>query len=144
LTVILQKSVREGFGLTATEAMWKGTAVVAGRCGGLNHQLKDGVNGFLVSSIEEAAERIVQLIEDEKLRKELGTRAKETVQKRFLLPRKLEQYLDFSVPFEPRFAINHQRLVTLSLTAASEPQGRAESPRLYFTKKPAQESHVIA
>ena len=121
--VILQKSVREGFGLTATEAMWKGTAVVAGRCGGLKHQLKDGVNGFLISSIEEAGDRIVQLIEDEKLRKELGTRAKETVQKRFLLPRKLEQYLDLFSAFEPRFTVNHQRLAALGLTAVSEPAG---------------------
>ena len=54
--VVLQKSIREGFGLTVTEAMWKGAAVIGGRTGGIAHQIEDGVNGFLVDSVEEAAE----------------------------------------------------------------------------------------
>jgi trehalose synthase len=117
--VVLQKSVREGFGLTATEAMWKGTAVVAGRCGGLKHQIEDGVNGFLVASPEEAAERIVQLLEDEKLRTQIGAEGQKTVRQRFLLARKLEQYLDLFSAFEPQFAVNQQRLTALSLAAFS-------------------------
>jgi trehalose synthase len=92
--VVLQKSIREGFGLTVSEAMWKGTPVIGGNVGGIRHQIENGVNGFLVSSIDEAAERIVQLIEDPIRRQEMGRHAKETVRKRFLMVRLLEQYLD--------------------------------------------------
>jgi trehalose synthase len=92
--VVLQKSIREGFGLTVTEAMWKGRPVIGGKVGGIVSQIQDGVNGFLVSSAEEAAERIVQLLSDEDLRVRLGQKARETVRERFLLPRLLEQYLD--------------------------------------------------
>ena len=98
--VILQKSLREGFGLTVTEAMWKGAAVIGGNVGGIRHQIQNGVNGFLVSSVQEAAERIVQLIKGKKLRLRLGQKAKETVVKRFLLTRYLEQYLDLFNSFE--------------------------------------------
>lgn len=98
--VVLQKSLREGFGLTVTEAMWKGAAVIGGKVGGIRHQIQNGVNGFLVSSVGEAAERIVQLIKDKKLRVRLGQKAKETVAKRFLLTRYLEQYLDLFNSFE--------------------------------------------
>src|SRR5215475_11285531 len=62
--VVLQKSIREGFGLTVAEAMWKGKAVIGGKVGGIRHQIEDGMNGFLVSSVEEAAARLVQLIKD--------------------------------------------------------------------------------
>jgi trehalose synthase len=97
---VLQKSLREGFGLTVTEAMWKGAAVIGGNAGGIRYQIQNGVNGFLVSSVEEAAERIVRLIKDKKLRLRLGQRAKETVAKKFLLTRYLEQYLDLFNSFE--------------------------------------------
>ena len=70
--VVLQKSIREGFGLTVAEAMWKGTAVIGGNVGGIRYQIKDGVNGFLVNTIPEAAARIVQLLKDEDLRRRLG------------------------------------------------------------------------
>jgi trehalose synthase len=98
--VVLQKSIREGFGLTVAEAMWKGKPVIGGNVGGIRHQIEDGVNGFLVSSVEEAAARIVQLIKDDKLRKRMGERARETVKERFLLTRLLEQYLDLFSSFE--------------------------------------------
>ncbi len=98
--VVLQKSLREGFGLTVTEAMWKGAAVIGGNVGGIRHQIQNGINGFLVSSVQEAAERIVQLIKDKKLRLRLGRKAKDTVLKRFLLTRYLEQYLDLFSSFE--------------------------------------------
>jgi trehalose synthase len=98
--VVLQKSLREGFGLTVTEAMWKGAAVVGGNVGGIRYQIKDGMNGFLVSSVGEAAGRIVQLIKDKKLRLRLGQKAKETVARHFLLTRYLEQYLDLFSSFE--------------------------------------------
>ena len=98
--VVLQKSIREGFGLTVAEAMWKGTPVIGGNVGGIRHQIADGVNGFLVSSIEEAAERIVLVLRDEQLRERLGKQAKESVRKHFLLTRYLEQYLDLFNSFE--------------------------------------------
>ena len=101
--VVLQKSLREGFGLTVTEAMWKGTPVIGGNVGGIRYQIQDGVNGFLVSSIEEAGQRMVQLLKDGKLREEMGRRAMETVRERFLMTRYLEQYLDLFGSFEPRF-----------------------------------------
>ena len=92
--VVLQKSIREGFGLTVTEAMWKSAAVIGGNVGGIRHQIEDGVNGFLVSSVEQAAEKIVQLLKDEKLRRKIGAAAHETVRRKFLLPYSLERYLD--------------------------------------------------
>jgi len=104
-TVVLQKSIREGFGLTVAEAMWKGTPVIGGNVGGIRHQIEDGINGFLVSSIEEAADRIVQLLRDKQLRGQMGQRAKETVIERFLLTRYLEQYLDLFNSFEPVFQL---------------------------------------
>jgi len=98
--VVLQKSIREGFGLTVAEAMWKGTPVIGGNVGGIRYQIKDGVNGFLVSSVAEAAERIIQLLKDEKLCRKLGGAARETVRERFLLVRYLEHYLDLFNSFE--------------------------------------------
>src|SRR5437016_12484279 len=70
--VVLQKSLREGFGLTVAEAMWKATPVIGGNVGGIRYQIEDGVNGFLVSSVDETAERMVEVINDEKLRDEMG------------------------------------------------------------------------
>ena len=91
--VILQKSVREGFGLTVAEAMWKGKAVIGGNVGGIKLQIKDGKNGFLVSSPEEAAQRVVELLRNPKLREKLGKEARATVRKKFLIPRLLRDYL---------------------------------------------------
>jgi len=101
--VILQKSLREGFGLTVTEAMWKGAAVIGGDCGGIRHQIDDGENGFLVRSVDEAAARIVSLLKDEELRRRLGEAARETVRERYLMSRLVEDYLDLFAAFEPTF-----------------------------------------
>ena len=98
--VVLQKSLREGFGLTVAEAMWKGTPVIGGNVGGIRYQIESGVNGFLVSSVQEAAEGIVRLLKDEKLREEMGQKARETVREKFLLTRYVEQYLDFFGAFD--------------------------------------------
>jgi trehalose synthase len=92
--VVLQKSTREGFGLTVTEAMWKGAAIIGGNVGGIRRQIRDGHNGFLVSSIEEAADRIVLLIRDASLREKLGARAKDTVRGHFLLSHLVEDWID--------------------------------------------------
>jgi trehalose synthase len=103
--VVLQKSIREGFGLTVAEAMWKRTPVIGGNVGGIRSQINDGVNGFLVSSVQEAAQRIVQLLKDKKLRKQMGERARVTVADHFLLTRYLEQYLDLFGSFETIFRL---------------------------------------
>jgi trehalose synthase len=85
--VIIQKSLREGFGLVVSESLWKGTPVVAGHAGGIPLQLQDGRGGYLVDSIEECASRTLQLLDDAELRHELGQAGKEHVRERFLLPR---------------------------------------------------------
>jgi trehalose synthase len=105
--VVLQKSLREGFGLTVTEAMWKGAAVVGGNVGGIRHQIEDGESGFLVSSVEQAAERMVQLLRDEGLRRRLGEAARRRVREQFLLTRLVEQYLDLFDAFQPSFRLEH-------------------------------------
>lgn len=89
--VVIQKSTREGFGLTVTEAMWKGKTVIGGKVGGITLQLKNGKNGFLVSSPKETANRVVQILKNGTLGKRLGREARRTVQKKFLLPRYLKE-----------------------------------------------------
>ena len=98
-----------GFGLTVAEAMWKGTPVIGGRVGGIKHQIEDGQNGFLVESTREAAERIVRLLKDRNLRERLGERARETVRRRFLMPRLLEDWLDLITSFEAHFLLARGR-----------------------------------
>ena len=92
--VILQKSIREGFGLTVTEAMWKGAAVIGGNVGGIRRQITNGENGFLVDTVDQAAQRIVQVLSDPALRERLGSRARETVRNNFLMSRLLEDWID--------------------------------------------------
>ncbi|RXE56297.1 glycosyl transferase family 1 [Methanoculleus taiwanensis] len=104
--VVLQKSIREGFGLTVAEAMWKGTPVIGGDVGGIRYQIRDGVNGFLVSSVEEAADRIVQVINDPDLRDRLGREAHESVRRNFLLTRSIEQDLDLIGAIKPEFRLS--------------------------------------
>jgi len=103
--VVLQKSLSEGFGLTVTEAMWKGSAVIGGNVGGIRYQIEDGVNGFLVDSVDQAAEKIVQLIKDRDLRERMGREAKESVRQRFLMTRLIEQYLDLLGSFKTVFKL---------------------------------------
>ena len=62
--VVIQKSLREGFGLVVAEALWKGTPVVAGRAGGIPLQMADGTGGMLVDSVEECARAMVALLRD--------------------------------------------------------------------------------
>lgn len=103
--VVLQKSIREGFGLTVTEAMWKGAAVIGGNVGGIKHQIEDGVNGYLVNNVEEAAARIVALLKDAALRERFGRNARESVRRRFLMTRMMEDWLDLIGAFEIRFRL---------------------------------------
>lgn len=94
--VILQKSTREGFGLTVTEAMWKGTPVIASNVGGIPSQLRDGVTGFLVEprDLDGCAQKVVTLLEDADLTAQLGQQAREHVREHFLITRHLLDYLN--------------------------------------------------
>jgi trehalose synthase len=107
--VVLQKSLREGFGLTVAEALWKGTPVIGGNVGGIRHQIRDGKSGFLVDSAEQAAERIVQIIKDPKLREKLGNNGRATVRERFLLTRLIEEWVDLINGFEAKFPLHRTR-----------------------------------
>lgn len=122
--VVVQKSLREGFGLTVSEAMWKGTPVIGGNVGGIRRQIDNGVNGFLVSSVEEAAEKMILLLKDSDLRYWMGQRAREKVQQQFLLTRYMEQYLDLFNSFEAEFKIRkagngEEKAAPITQTAAS-------------------------
>jgi len=87
--VVFQLSTREGFGLTATEAMWKGAAVIGGPATGIRTQIADGKNGFIAKTPEEAARLTVRLIGDPGLRARVGLAAHHSVAKKFLMPRML-------------------------------------------------------
>ena len=94
--VIIQKSTREGFSLTVTEALWKGKPVVASNVGGIPIQIQDGENGFLVepNDIKGCADRIVEILKNPKLADTIGKNAKERVREKFLTTRLLSEYLD--------------------------------------------------
>jgi trehalose synthase len=92
--VMIQKSTREGFGLTVTEAIWKGRPVVAGAVGGIPLQVTDGESGFLVDGVPGCAERALEILADPALGKRLGRAGKETVRQRFLMPRLLRDWLE--------------------------------------------------
>jgi trehalose synthase len=91
--VVIQKSTREGFGLVVSESLWKGTPVVAGRAGGIPLQLQDGRGGFLVDSVEECAQRTIELLADPASADMMGTNGREHVRKNFISTRELEDWL---------------------------------------------------
>lgn len=92
--ICLQKSIREGFGLTVTEALWKGRPTVAGNVGGIPLQIEDGVSGFLVNSPSECAQRCLEILRDPGLGKQLGRAGKEHARREFLTPRLLRDWLN--------------------------------------------------
>jgi trehalose synthase len=106
--VILQKSVREGFGLVVSEALWKGTPVVGARVGGIPLQMPESVGGFLVDTIEECAAAVLTLLRNPEEARELGARGREHVRHHFLMPRllleelRLMDALAHEQPLEPR------------------------------------------
>jgi trehalose synthase len=91
--VAIQKSTREGFGLVVAETLWKGTAIVAGRAGGIPVQVEDGVSGYLAESLDEFVVRTTELLEDPVRARELGAAGAVRVRGRFLLPRLLRDHL---------------------------------------------------
>lgn len=94
--VVIQKSLREGFGLSVTEALWKGKPVVASNVGGIPIQIKDGRNGFLVGphDTEKFAEKIIEILQEPELAKEMGENGKEMVKEKFLITRLISDHLD--------------------------------------------------
>jgi trehalose synthase len=91
--VVLQKSLKEGFGLTVTEALWKGKPVVGGACGGIILQVHDYQTGFLVHSPAGAAYRIRYLLRYAEKRRRMGRTAHDFVREHFLLTRNVRDYL---------------------------------------------------
>jgi trehalose synthase len=92
--VVLQKSIREGFGLTVTEALWKARPTIAGNVGGIPMQIADGETGFLVETPQEAAQRCIEVLADPVLGKFLGRAGKEHTRAHFLSPRLLRDWLE--------------------------------------------------
>ena len=92
--VVVQKSIREGFGLVVAEALWKGTPVVAGKVGGIPLQMKDGKGGFLVESIEECAEKVLFLLQHPVEAKRMALKGRQHVRSHFLTPRLLSDELN--------------------------------------------------
>jgi trehalose synthase len=92
--VVIQKSTREGFGLTVTEAIWKARPFIGGDVGGIPLQVANGETGYLVSSVEECARRALEILQDPALGKRLGRAGKEHARRRFLMPRLLRDWLE--------------------------------------------------
>jgi trehalose synthase len=92
--VVLQNSIREGFGLTVAEAMWKETPVIGTNVGGIPLQIIHGKTGALISNSQEAADWCVKLMRNERLRSRMGIEAKEHVRRNFLVTRQLQDYLN--------------------------------------------------
>lgn len=92
-TVMVQKSLREGFGLTVSEALWKGRPVVGGRAGGIKLQIRDGQSGFLVDSIDDCARRVIDLLADPVGADAMGSEGREHVRDQFLSTRELLDWL---------------------------------------------------
>jgi trehalose synthase len=91
--VVIQKSIREGFGLTVSEALWKARPFVGGAVGGIPLQVDNGVSGYLVHDVVTCAARCIDILKDPALGKALGRRGKEHVREHFLTPRYLRDYL---------------------------------------------------
>lgn len=92
--IIIQNSIKEGFGLTVSEALWKKKPVIGGPASGVKKQIKDGWNGFIAKDKKELAKRMSDLIDHPKKRKELGENGRDYVRDNFLLPRLVEEHLD--------------------------------------------------
>ncbi len=90
---LMQKSTREGFGLTVTEALWKSRPIVAGRVGGIVDQIQDGETGYLVDSVEECAAAVTRILDDPDAGRVMARAGKEYVRKHFLTPRLLRDWL---------------------------------------------------
>jgi trehalose synthase len=91
--VVIQKSIREGFGLTVSEALWKGRPMVAGRVGGIVVQITDGESGWLVDTSEQCGRAVIEALRDPAEARTRALRGKEHVRRHFLTPRLLRDWL---------------------------------------------------
>ncbi|NMA91613.1 MAG: glycosyltransferase [Firmicutes bacterium] len=91
--VLIQKSLREGFGLTVAEGLWKETPVIGGNAGGIRLQIEDGVTGFLVDTVEECAEKALILLRNPLLARQVAAAGKEKVRRQFLVTKNALDYL---------------------------------------------------
>jgi trehalose synthase len=152
-SVVVQKSIREGFGLVVSEALWKGTPVVAGHAGGIPLQMADGVGGMLVDSVERCAAAMVHLLQHPAEAEELAARGRARVREHFLLPRLLLNELALmrdvlqSGPIRPMPASTTSRDPVCGMAVEAEPplaatyQGRlyvfcSEACRTRFLRNP--------
>jgi trehalose synthase len=99
--VVVQKSIREGFGLVVSEAMWKGKPVIGSSVGGIKLQIVDGETGYLVEDVESCAKRIVDILGDKEHAAEIGFRARVFVRERFLSMRDIEDHLALFAKLAP-------------------------------------------
>lgn len=95
--VVFQKSIKEGFALTVSEALWKETPVIGTTAGGIPLQIDDGENGYLIESNREAVEKTTKLLKNDELRNEMGKKGKEKVRENFLITRQIENWLDLYI-----------------------------------------------
>lgn len=128
--VIVQKSKREGFGLTVTEGLWHGRPVVGGAVGGIRLQIVDGENGFLVSSVKACAEKIHYLLTHPDEADAMGRAGRERVRERYLITRHLADYLRLfnrlASAKEPM--VDSARVADSGRVAGSPPTGELEQP----------------
>ncbi len=104
-TIVVQKSLEEGFGLTVTEAMWKGRAVIASAVGGIHDQIVDGVHGLLLqdpANLDEFGDALERLVGDHALVRRLARNARRRAITHFLAPRRLRQFVDLVYNVEGR------------------------------------------
>jgi trehalose synthase len=114
--VIVQKSIREGFGLVVSEALWKGTPVVAGRAGGIPLQLANGLSELLVDTVEETAATIIRLLRNPEHAQALGARGRERVRQHFLLPRLLLNEISLMLDLARARPIERDRVLPAGAT----------------------------
>ena len=96
----IQKSIKEGFGLTVSEALWKARPMIGGSVGGIAAQIEDGVTGYLVDSAQECAQRALEILADPAEARQMARRGKEQVRRRFLTPRLMRDWLALMHRFE--------------------------------------------
>ena len=99
--IIIQKSIREGFGMVITEAMWKRKPVIGGKTLGIKMQIENGKNGFLVSDAQEIAEKVILLLKNPSLQKKIGQAAQQTVKEKFLFSRLILNHLKIYTALPP-------------------------------------------